>query len=62
MSGALERVVVRAPGKINLSLHVGGVDAGDLFGRVEAIPRNFVIDTVEQHKTWTGAEQYVAAQ
>ena len=26
MSGALERVVVRAPGKINLSLHVGGVD------------------------------------
>lgn len=49
-------------GSCSLStVHVGGMDAGDLFGRVEAIPRNFVIDTVEQHKTWTGAEQYVAA-
>ncbi|MGK2868223.1 MAG: N-acyl-D-amino-acid deacylase family protein [Mycobacterium sp.] len=49
-------------GSCSLStVHVGGVDAGDLFGRVEAIPREFVIDTVNRHKTWTGAEQYVQA-
>lgn len=49
-------------GSCSLStVHVGGVDAGDLFGRVEAIPREFVIDTVDRHKTWTGAEQYVQA-
>ena len=49
-------------GSCSLStVHVGGTDAGDLFGRVEAIPREFVIDTVDRHKTWAGADQYVEA-
>ncbi|CAI9419456.1 N-acyl-D-amino-acid deacylase family protein [Nocardioides sp. T2.26MG-1] len=49
-------------GSCSLStIHVGGVDAGDLFGRVEAIPRQHVISAVEKHKTWSSAEEYVAA-
>ncbi|MCB0895103.1 MAG: amidohydrolase family protein [Nocardioides sp.] len=49
-------------GSCSLStVHVGGVDAGDLFGRVEAIPRQHVIRAVEEHRTWSTAEQYVAA-
>ena len=49
-------------GSCSLStIHVGGVDAGDLFGRVEAIPRDHVIRAVDEHKTWTTCEQYVAA-
>ena len=48
-------------GSCSLStVHVGGVDAGDLFGRVEAIPRQHVIRAVDEHKTWNTAEQYVA--
>ncbi len=49
-------------GSCSLStVHVGGVDAGDLFGRVEAIPRQFVISEVEAAKTWSSAEEYVDA-
>ena len=49
-------------GSCSLStIHVGGVDAGDLFGRVEAIPREHVIAAVDQHKTWTTCEEYVQA-
>ncbi|KQW53492.1 hypothetical protein ASC77_04210 [Nocardioides sp. Root1257] len=49
-------------GSCSLStVHVGGVDAGDLFGRVEAIPRKHVIRAVDQHKTWKSAEEYVDA-
>ena len=49
-------------GSCSLStVHVGGVDVGDLFGRVEAIPREYVIGAVDQHKTWTNCEEYVAA-
>jgi N-acyl-D-aspartate/D-glutamate deacylase len=49
-------------GSCSLStVHIGGVDAGDLFGRVEAIPREHVIDTVDNAKTWHTAEEYVAA-
>lgn len=49
-------------GSCSLStVHIGGADAGDLFGRVEAIPREYVIDTVDDHKTWTDAEGYVEA-
>ena len=49
-------------GSCSLStVHVDGQDAGDLFGRVEAIPREHVISTVDQHKTWTSCEQYIAA-
>lgn len=43
------------------TVHVGGVDAGDLFGRVEAIPRDYVIAAVDQHKDWSNAEEYVRA-
>jgi len=49
-------------GSCSLStVHIGGVDAGDLFGRVEAIPREHVINTVDEAKTWHTAEEYVAA-
>lgn len=49
-------------GSCSLStVHVGGVDAGDLFGRVEAIPRRHVISAVEEAKTWSSASEYVDA-
>lgn len=49
-------------GSCSLStVHVGGVDAGDLFGRVEAIPREHVIRGVDAAKTWSTADEYVAA-
>nr|WP_207619413.1 amidohydrolase family protein [Nocardioides sp. IC4_145] len=49
-------------GSCSLStVHVDAVDAGDLFGRVEAIPRQHVIRSVGAHKTWRSAEEYVAA-
>jgi N-acyl-D-aspartate/D-glutamate deacylase len=49
-------------GSCSLStIHVGGVDAGNLFGRVEAIPREHVINAVDGAKTWSTAQQYVAA-
>ncbi|WP_083168042.1 N-acyl-D-amino-acid deacylase family protein [Mycobacterium aquaticum] len=49
-------------GSCSLStVHVGGVDAGDLFGRVEAIPREHVIAAVDANKTWTNCDEYVAA-
>ncbi|ULN45081.1 amidohydrolase family protein [Mycolicibacterium goodii] len=49
-------------GSCSLStVHVGPVDAGDLFGRVEAIPRDKVIGAVETHKTWSDCEEYISA-
>ena len=49
-------------GSCSLStVHVGGADAGDLFGRVEAIPREHVIAAVDQSKTWNNAAEYIAA-
>ncbi|MGV0746321.1 N-acyl-D-amino-acid deacylase family protein [Mycolicibacterium sp. XJ870] len=49
-------------GSCSLStVHVDGVDAGDLFGRVEAIPREHVIAAVDDNKTWTNCEEYIAA-
>ena len=49
-------------GSCSLStVHVGGVDAGDLFGRVEAIPRDQVIAAVDGAKTWSSCHEYVAA-
>jgi len=49
-------------GSCSLStIHVDGTDAGDLFGRVEAIPRERVIGAVDTHKTWTNCGEYVAA-
>jgi len=49
-------------GSCSLStVHVDGQDAGDLFARVEALPREHVISTVEEHKTWSSCEEYIAA-
>ena len=49
-------------GSCSLStVHVDPVDAGDLFGRVEAIPRRHVIEHVEAAKDWGSASDYVAA-
>ncbi|MVU78586.1 amidohydrolase family protein [Nocardia sp. ET3-3] len=48
-------------GSCSLStVHAEATDAGDLFGRVEAIPREHVIAAV-QGKTWNSAREYVAA-
>ncbi|WP_422746799.1 N-acyl-D-amino-acid deacylase family protein [Mycobacterium sp. WMMD1722] len=49
-------------GSCSLStVYVDGTDAGDLFGRVEAIPREHVIAAVDRHKTWSTCEEYVSA-
>jgi N-acyl-D-aspartate/D-glutamate deacylase len=49
-------------GSCSLStIHVDADVAGDLFGRVEAIPRQHVISNIEQHKTWRSAGEYVEA-
>ena len=49
-------------GSCSLStVHVDATVAGDLFGRVEAIPRAHVIDAVDRAKTWSSADEYVAA-
>ncbi|MDA2895293.1 amidohydrolase family protein [Mycolicibacterium sp. BiH015] len=49
-------------GSCSLStVYVDGEDAGDIFGRVEAIPREHVIAAVDQHKTWSNGEEYIAA-
>ena len=49
-------------GSCSLStIHVDGVDAGDLFGRVEAIPREHVIKAVDDNKTWDSCAEYIQA-
>jgi N-acyl-D-aspartate/D-glutamate deacylase len=49
-------------GSCSLStVHVDGQDAGDLFSRVEAIPRDHVISAVDRHKTWSNCEEYITA-
>ncbi|MGV9712010.1 N-acyl-D-amino-acid deacylase family protein [Gordonia sp. NPDC003424] len=49
-------------GSCSLStIHVDGTDAGDLFGRVEAIPREHVIATVDAQKTWSTPAEYIEA-
>ncbi|WP_029113966.1 amidohydrolase family protein [Mycobacterium sp. URHB0044] len=49
-------------GSCSLStVHIDGVDAGDIFGRVEAIPREHVIEAINRHKTWNNFEEYVRA-
>jgi N-acyl-D-aspartate/D-glutamate deacylase len=49
-------------GSCSLStVHVDGQDAGDLFARVEAIPREHVISTIDEHKTWNSCDEYIAA-
>jgi N-acyl-D-aspartate/D-glutamate deacylase len=49
-------------GSCSLStVYVGGEDAGDLFGRVEAIPRQHVITAIDGAKTWNSPTQYIDA-
>ena len=49
-------------GSCSLStIHVDATQAGDLFGRVEAIPREHVIAAVNEHKTWRNCDEYVDA-
>ncbi len=49
-------------GSCSLStVYVGPEDAGDIFGRVEAIPRDNVISAVDDHKTWSNGEEYIEA-
>ena len=49
-------------GSCSLStVHVDPTTAGDLFGRVEAIPRRHVIESLEDKKTWSTAGEYVVA-
>ncbi|KAE9837927.1 hypothetical protein GP672_23825, partial [Escherichia coli] len=36
-------------------------DAADLFSRVEAVPREFVLGALNDKKTWTSAAEYVEA-
>ena len=49
-------------GSCSLStVYVDSTDAGDIFGRVEAIPREHVIAAVDQHKTWNNGEEYIQA-
>jgi N-acyl-D-aspartate/D-glutamate deacylase len=43
------------------TIHVDAEEAGDLFGRVEAIPRQHVIKSIGAHKTWRNSEEYIAA-
>ncbi len=49
-------------GSCSLStIHVDGTEAGDLFGRVEAIPREHVIAAVNGNKTWSTPDEYIVA-
>ncbi|MGW1737240.1 N-acyl-D-amino-acid deacylase family protein [Nocardia sp. NPDC001965] len=49
-------------GSCSLStVHIDPTGAGDIFGRVEAIPRHHVIETLDDAKTWTSASEYVTA-
>jgi N-acyl-D-aspartate/D-glutamate deacylase len=55
-------VTTMATGSCSIStIHVGAEEAGDLFGRVEAIPREHVIKSIGAHKTWSTSEEYIAA-
>lgn len=49
-------------GSCSLStVHIDGEDAGDLFGRVEAIPREHVINAIDSAKSWSSASTYIEA-
>ncbi|MGA8332857.1 MAG: hypothetical protein WB777_26775 [Mycobacterium sp.] len=55
-------VTTVATGSCSIStIHVNAEEAGDLFGRVEAIPRQHVIKSIGAHKTWCSSEEYIAA-
>jgi N-acyl-D-aspartate/D-glutamate deacylase len=49
-------------GNCSLSaIYAENEDAADLFSRVEAVPREFVLGALEAKKTWTTAAEYVQA-
>jgi N-acyl-D-aspartate/D-glutamate deacylase len=49
-------------GSCSLStVYLDSVDAGDIFGRVEAIPRRYVIEHLDAARSWTNPKEYVAA-
>jgi N-acyl-D-aspartate/D-glutamate deacylase len=49
-------------GSCSLStVHISGTDAGDIFSRVEAIPREHVIGAVDANKTWSNCAEYIGA-
>lgn len=49
-------------GSCSLStVYLDNVDAGDIFGRVEAIPRRYVIERLDEARCWTNPKEYVAA-
>ena len=41
------------------TVYANSDDAADLFSRVEAVPRKFVMDALESNKTWSTAAEYV---
>ncbi|TAM63253.1 amidohydrolase family protein [Mycobacterium sp.] len=48
-------------GSCSLStVYLNSVDAGDIFGRVEAIPRRYVIEHLDAARSWTNPGEYVA--
>src|ERR1700731_4643773 len=47
-------------GNCSLStVYANSEDAADLFSRVEAVPRKFVVGALESNKTWSTAAEYV---
>lgn len=48
-------------GSCSLStVYLDSIDAGDIFGRVEAIPRRYVIEHLGAARSWTNPTEYVA--
>jgi N-acyl-D-aspartate/D-glutamate deacylase len=43
------------------TVYAGTEDAADLFSRVEAVPRNYVLGALEANRTWSTAAEYIAA-
>ncbi|MCW2663106.1 MAG: hypothetical protein JWP83_4258 [Mycobacterium sp.] len=49
-------------GNCSLStVYANSEDAADLFSRVEAVPREFVLGALDSNKTWSSAAEYVKA-
>ena len=49
-------------GSCSLStVYLDNVDAGDIFGRVEAIPRQYVIEQLDEARSWKTPTEYVTA-
>lgn len=49
-------------GNCSLStVYADAEDAADLFSRVEAVPRKFVLDALQSRKTWSNPAEYVRA-